>query len=76
MISLYDLAVNANTPTGEALGRVDAVCKAWGEEKVILSRGARPDKDTMISDEAAEMVYRMTRLKIWDRVPEPGEGMA
>lgn len=73
MISLYDLAVHANTSTDEALRRVVTVCNSWGEEKVILTRGARPDKDTMISDGAADMVYRMTRLRICDRLPEPGE---
>lgn len=44
MISLHNLAVNTNTCTSDALRRVDTVCKAWGEENVILSRGARPDE--------------------------------
>ncbi|MFE9833956.1 hypothetical protein ACFYP4_02235 [Streptomyces sp. NPDC005551] len=73
MISLYDLAVSTNTDADMALRRVDTICKAWGETEVIISRGARPDKDTMISDRASAVVHRMARLGLYDQLPEQRE---
>lgn len=69
MITVHKLAIRVNTPEDAVLARVSTLCKEWGEDEVIVYAGGNGSKTTELTNRAAEMIERMTRLGLTDRLP-------